>query len=151
MVQVQLGLMKSCFIQKHTHTKHNIISWYKPDGQVHQVIQVELQPNIGLALVFQAWGVQNLYIHTEICCKSPSKVNFSGHREQKEIIHFPSFTSSWALSLGKMCITQPLAVMAVEESLGKGLFWRLPSASSQHPDTGMKYRFFFPFNILKNK
>lgn len=133
-----------------THTQSTIKSSAGTNAMAK--FMFELQPNIGSPSVFQAWGVQNPYIHIEACSKSPPKVNFSGHREKKDITNFPTFTSSWALKSGKMCLTQPLADMALGESLGKGLFCRSPSALSHHPDIGTKYRiFFFLFNILKNK
>lgn len=105
----------------------------------------KLQPNTDSASVFQAWGTQNPHTILKFAVKVLPRLFFSGHREQNEIIHFPSFTSSWTLRLGKMCLTQPLAVMALGESRGWGQPADQSLAQSQHPDTGTKYRIFFPF------
>lgn len=50
-----------------THTKPTIKS---AGTNPMAKLMFELQPNIGLASVFQAWGVQNPYIHIEVCSKS---------------------------------------------------------------------------------
>lgn len=67
-VQVQLGLMKSCFIQKHTHTKHNkIIRWYKPDDQVH--VWITAQHRLGFSLPSMGCS-KSLYPYWNLLLKS---------------------------------------------------------------------------------
>lgn len=73
-----------------THTKTTIKSSAGTNPMAK--LMFELQPNTGLASVFQTWGVQNSISILKFAAKV--KVNLSGHREQKELINFPSITSS---------------------------------------------------------